>query len=275
MKSAGIFIDGANLFFTQRHLGWSVDFSRLITDVMNRYSVVQANYYVPESRPASEEQTAFDRMLLANGYSIIVKPVKKIVNKDTGEIVMKGNLDIELAVDALMLADRYDVFMLFSGDSDFLPLLRALKGKGKEIEVFSTPGISARELVSEPGITFHDLERMRERLEQGRSAGTDTDESPSKDFSGNLPPIGEVFTGTVLSVKPYGIFLGNPYHAKCLLPLGFLGVSRYIAYLPAIVRMTDLFEVSVFRINTEHEVPEITVKLIDRKMTAELTERID
>jgi uncharacterized LabA/DUF88 family protein len=279
MGRAAVFIDGANLFFTQRHLGWQIDFSRLMAFFIAGYASVQANYYVPASEPVSEENAAFTRVLTAHGYRITSKPVKKIVNKETGVIVMKGNLDVELVVDALTGADQYDTFILFSGDSDFLPLLRALKEKGKEVMVYSTQGLSARELLAEPGIAYHDLALLKERIEQvrpgesmrndGSAAGSD------QEFSLPLPDIGETFTGTVLKIQPYGIFLSNPYHVKCLLPLSFLGISKHISDLTAIVRMTDMFDVVVFHVNTARNIAEITVKLADKKMVEELTSRIE
>ncbi len=279
MGRAAVFIDGANLFFTQRHLGWQIDFSRLMAFFMSGYAPVQANYYVPASEPVSEENAAFTRVLTAHGYRITSKPVKKIVNKETGVIVMKGNLDVELVVDALSGADQYDTFILFSGDSDFLPLLRALKEQGKEVQVYSTQGLSARELLAEPGIAYHDLALLKERIEQvrpgesmrvyGLGAGND------QEFSLPLPDIGETFSGTVLKVQPYGIFLSNPFHVKCLLPLSFLGISKYIGDLTAIVRMTDVFEVVVFHVNSTRDIAEITVKLADKKMVEELISRIE
>ena len=279
MGRAAVFIDGANLFYTQRHLGWQIDFSRLMAFFMSGYASVQANYYVPASEPVSEENAAFTRVLTAHGYRITSKPVKKIVNKETGVIVMKGNLDVELVVDALIDIDHYDTFILFSGDSDFLPLIRALKEKGKGVIVYSTQGLSARELLAEPGIVYGDISVLKERIEQvrpgdlvrieGSPAGSD------QEFSVRLPDIGELFTGTVLKVQPYGIFLSNPFHVKCLLPLSFLGISKYIKDLTAIVRMSDVFGVSVFHVNTARDIAEITVKLVDKKMAEELASRIE
>ena len=82
---------------------------------------------------------------------------------------MKGNLDVELVVDALIDVDQYDTFILFSGDSDFIPLLRSLKAKGKEVIVYSTQGLSARELLAEPDIVYGDIAVLKERIEQVRS----------------------------------------------------------------------------------------------------------
>ncbi|TLU82035.1 MAG: NYN domain-containing protein [Chlorobium sp.] len=277
-KQAAIFIDGANLFFTQRHLGWQIDFSRLMAYFLSAYASVQANYYVPASEPVSEENAAFTRVLKAHGFRITSKPVKKIVNKETGDVVMKGNLDVELVVDALCAVDNYDTFILFSGDSDFIPLLRALKEKGKEVIVYSTQGLSARELLSETGIAFIDLAGFREWIGQvrpGESVRTSAViGSSGEDHPVRLPDIGELFTGTVLKVAPYGVFLSNPYHAKCLLPLSFLGITKYVSDLTAIVRMTDVFDVVVFQVNTSRDIAEITVKLADRRMSEELASRI-
>ena len=278
MGRAAVFIDGANLFFTQRHLGWQIDFSRLMAFFVSGYASVQANYYVPASEPVSEENAAFTRVLTAHGFRITSKSVKKIVNKETGVIVMKGNLDVELVVDALIDADQYDTFILFSGDSDFIPLLRALKAKGKEVIVYSTQGLSARELLAEPGIAYCDIAVLKERIEQSRlgdPAREGTFAVSDQEFSVRLPDIGELFTGTVLKVQPYGVFLSNPFHVKCLLPLSFFGISKYIKDLTAIVRMSDVFAVSVFHVNISREIPEITVKLVDKKMVEELASRID
>ncbi len=278
MGRAAVFIDGANLFFTQRHLGWQIDFSRLMAFFMSGYASVKANYYVPASEPVSEENAAFTRVLTAHGFRITSKSVKKIVNKETGVIVMKGNLDVELVVDALIDADQYDTFILFSGDSDFIPLLRALKAKGKEVIVYSTQGLSARELLAEPGIAYCDIAVLKERIEQSRLGDPAREGAfavSDQEFSVRLPDIGELFTGTVLKVQPYGVFLSNPFHVKCLLPLSFFGISKYIKDLTAIVRMSDVFAVSVFHVNISREIPEITVKLVDKKMVEELASRID
>lgn len=269
-EKAALFIDGANLFYTQRHLGWHIDFSRLMHYFMNRYQVSQARYYVSSQEPPSEDQAAFNRVLLTHGFEIISKPVKKIVNKDTGEVIMKGNLDIELAVDAMLTEHLYDRFILFSGDSDFLPLLRALQLKGKAVSVYSTRGISSRELYSGLDIDFHDLSVLEMEIGQSETAAA---AGGQEHAYSRLPETGERFTGSVLSIKPYGIFLVNPYHVKCLLPLGFLGVTERIADLASIVRMDDRFEVTVFHVDASREIPEITVKLADRAMSESLEKR--
>ncbi|MBM3422715.1 MAG: NYN domain-containing protein [Chlorobi bacterium] len=271
MQRAALFIDGANLFYTQRHLGWQIDFSRFMRYFMKRFDVVSARYYVPLQEPSSEDQSAFRRVLTTHGMHIISKPVKKIVNRDTGELVMKGNLDIELAVDAMLMENVYERFILFSGDSDFLPLIRALQKKGKEVSVYSTRGISAHELYSAPGVDFHDISVLETEIAQSDIGNLNSGDEHV--FAG-LPSTGDRFTGSVLSVKPYGIFLVNPYRVKCLLPLSFLGVVERITDLFSVIRMDDRFDVTVFDVDIAHDVPQITVKLVDRAMSEELERRV-
>ncbi|MBN1278815.1 MAG: NYN domain-containing protein [Chlorobium sp.] len=270
MQKAALFIDGANLYYTQRQLGWLIDFSRLMDFFMSRHDVVVARYYVPSQDPPSEDQVAFSRVLMTHGFDIVSKPVKKIVNRDTGDVVIKGNLDIELAVDAMLTEQYYDRIILFSGDSDFLPLIRALQKKGKKVSVYSTRGISAHELYTAPGIDFQDLSYLESEFVQSESIA---DIGQKAHVFSSLPAPGDRFSGSVLSVKPYGVFLVNPYHVKCLLPLSFLGVAERIFDLSAIIRIDDRFDVTVFAVDTSHDVPQITVKLADRDMSAELEKR--
>ena len=47
--------------------------------------------------------------------------------------IPKCNFDVEIAVDTIKLADRYDAICLFSSDADFVHLARYLKSKGKKV----------------------------------------------------------------------------------------------------------------------------------------------
>src|SRR5205085_5403960 len=51
---------------------------------------------------------------------------------------VKGNMDIELAIDAMELADHIDHMVLFSGDGDFRSLVEAMQRKGVRVSVAST-----------------------------------------------------------------------------------------------------------------------------------------
>ena len=78
-----------------------------------------------ESERKRAQQQGFIRMLNRNGYQVVKKPVRVFADGNT-----KADLDIELAIDMLTLADRCERMVLVSGDSDFVPVIRAVGMRG-------------------------------------------------------------------------------------------------------------------------------------------------
>src|SRR5262245_55555529 len=96
-----LFIDGANLYSTTKHLGFDVDFKRLLTEFCARGTLVRAFYYtaVIEHQEYTSIRPLVD-WLDYNGYTVVTKAAKEFVDS-TGRRKVKGNMDIELAVDAM------------------------------------------------------------------------------------------------------------------------------------------------------------------------------
>ncbi len=91
-----------------------------------------------------------------NGYRVITKPTKEFTDA-SGRRKVKGNMDIELAVDALELAGTVDHFVLFSGDGDFRYLVEALQKKGRKVSVAST-------VTTQPAMIADDLRRQADHF---------------------------------------------------------------------------------------------------------------
>ena len=72
-----------------------------------------------------------------NGYTMVTKPVKEFTDP-YGRRKIKGNMDIELAIDMMEMADKLDHIVLFSGDGDFHRLVEAVQRKGVRVTVVST-----------------------------------------------------------------------------------------------------------------------------------------
>ena len=72
-----------------------------------------------------------------NGYTMVTKPTKEYTDA-SGRRKIKGNMDIELTVDAMELAEHLDHVVLFSGDGDFRSMVAALQQKGLRVSVVST-----------------------------------------------------------------------------------------------------------------------------------------
>ncbi len=140
-----IFIDGANLFYAQKSLKIKIDYQRLY-DFLHQYKrIVEVRIYLAFDHE-SEKEKKFVEKLENIGYKVVLKKLK-IIKQGQNTFIKKGNLDIELALDAYELQDKYRTMALFSGDSDFLTLIKKLKRKAKRCVVFSTRKHVAKELV--------------------------------------------------------------------------------------------------------------------------------
>jgi len=133
-----LFIDGANLYATTKTLGFDIDYKRLLKEFQSRGYLVRAFYYTAliEDQEYSSIRPLID-WLDYNGYRVVTKPTKEFVDS-SGRRKVKGNMDIELAIDALELAPFIDHMVLFSGDGDFRSLIEAMQRRGVRCSVVST-----------------------------------------------------------------------------------------------------------------------------------------
>ena len=152
-----LFIDGANLHATAKTLGFDIDYKRLLAEFERRGSLVRAYYYtaVNEDPELSSLRPLID-WLDYNGYTVVTKSTKEFVDP-SGRRKVKGNMDIELAIDAMELASRIDQMVLFSGDGDFRSLVEAVQRQGVRVTVVST--ISTR-----PPMVADELRRQNRRF---------------------------------------------------------------------------------------------------------------
>jgi uncharacterized LabA/DUF88 family protein len=137
-ERVALFIDGANLYATSKALGFDIDYKRLLTHFRSKCQLVRALYYtaLAEDQEYSSIRPLID-WLDYNGYTMVTKPTREFTDA-SGRRKIKGNMDIELAVDAMRLSDHLDHIVLFSGDGDFRSLVLALQQRGKRVSVVST-----------------------------------------------------------------------------------------------------------------------------------------
>jgi uncharacterized LabA/DUF88 family protein len=162
-----LFIDGANLYATAKTLGFDIDYKRLLREFHSRGTLIRAFYYtaIVEDQEYSSIRPLID-WLDYNGYSVVTKATKEFVDH-TGRRKVKGNMDIELAIDAMELADHIDQMVLFSGDGDFRSLIEAVQRRGVRVTVVSTitsqPPMIADELRRQADV-FTDLVELQSKL---------------------------------------------------------------------------------------------------------------
>ena len=133
-----LFIEGSNLYAAARGLGFDIDYKLLRQEFARRGKLVRAAYYtaILESDEYSPIRPLVD-WLQYNGYALVTKPAREFTDS-AGRRRVKGNMDIDLAVDALELAPRIDHAVLFSGDGDFRPLVAGLQRMGVRVSVVSS-----------------------------------------------------------------------------------------------------------------------------------------
>ena len=163
MKKVAVFLDGSNLFYTQKKLGWNIDAEKLIDYCKGYGDVIEAIYYTGVS-PDGNQKKYHDK-LAHIGYSLVTKPVKTM-HDDDGSLTQKANLDIDIVLDMFNMIDRYDMAILISGDGDFERAVQQLKSRGKEVKVISTRGCVASELVYTVGINYIDLLNIKDTIER-------------------------------------------------------------------------------------------------------------
>ena len=166
-ERVALFIDGANLYATAKSLGFDIDYRRLLGFFRKRSRLIRAIYYTAlmEDAEYSPIRPLID-WLDYNGYRVVTKPAKEFTDS-LGRRKVKGNMDIELAIDVMQLADNLDHIVLFSGDGDFRSLISAVQAKGRRTSVVSTlttrPPMVADELRRQAD-QFIDLADLREEI---------------------------------------------------------------------------------------------------------------
>jgi uncharacterized LabA/DUF88 family protein len=162
-----LFIDGANLYATAKTLGFDIDYKRLLKEFQSRGTLLRAFYYtaIVEDQEFSSIRPLID-WLDYNGYTVVTKPVKEFDDGE-GRRRFKRNMSLELAVDAMELAEHVDQIVLFSGDGDFRPLVEAVQRRGVRVTVVSTissqPPMIADELRRQADV-FTDLVELQPKL---------------------------------------------------------------------------------------------------------------
>jgi uncharacterized LabA/DUF88 family protein len=179
-----LFIDGANLYATAKTLGFDIDYKRMLGEFRARGYLLRAYYYTAlvEDQEYSSIRPLID-WLDYNGFTVVTKAAKEFTDS-TGRRKVKGNMDIELAVDAMELAPRVDHIVLFSGDGDFRYLVEALQRRGVKVSVVSTvsvqPAMIADELRRQAD-EFIDLAHLSQRV------GRDPSERPMRQAGTEAP----------------------------------------------------------------------------------------
>lgn len=155
MVRRAVLIDGPNLYATLKALDVELDYKKLLAFLSQGVVMASAPYYFTAVRPEGEYASVRPLLdwLSYNGYHVVQKAVKEFTDSH-GARKVKGNMHVEMAVQALLLAQhaRIDEVVLFTGDGEFAALVKALRDFGIRVIVAST-------LETEPAIVADELRR--------------------------------------------------------------------------------------------------------------------
>jgi len=169
-----LFIDGSNLYAAAKSIGFDIDYKRLLKFFSEQSNFIRAYYYTAliDDQEYSPIRPLVD-WLDYNGYTMITKPTKEFTDS-AGRRKIKGNMDIEIAIDMMEMADKLDHMVLFSGDGDFRRLVEAVQNKGARVTVISTvkssPPMCADELRRQSD-QFVDIVDLKDHI--GRDHGSE------------------------------------------------------------------------------------------------------
>ncbi|AQZ52397.1 MAG: NYN domain-containing protein [Martelella sp.] len=172
-EKIALFIDGANLYAASKGLGFDIDYRRLLRVFQGKAYLLRAYYYTAliEDQEYSSIRPLID-WLDYNGYKVVTKPAKEFTDS-MGRRKIKGNMDIELAIDAMEQASTVDHLVIFSGDGDFTTLVEALQRKGRKVSVVST-------MATQPPMIADDLRRQADHFIDLVSLKQDIGREPSE-----------------------------------------------------------------------------------------------
>ncbi len=179
-NKVAMFVDGTNMFYAQRKLGFHIDYKKLYGYFTRSNPVYNAFYYTGRDVPPDQTTIAFMDALTYMGYTLRTKDIKTITDEETGETIRKCDLDVEIVIDMFNCIELYDIAVLCSGDGDFTRAVEMLRSKGKEIWACSCKGMAATELVNAVDKFFW-LERLEKDIRKSPTSGRNGDSFPERD----------------------------------------------------------------------------------------------
>lgn len=167
-SKAKIYIDGANIFYTQKKFGWSLDWQKVKHYLGGRWNIIEHRYYIG-LKQGDDKIRGYLKYLDYINFTVITKPLKIIQIDQNHPLhqlhnykqIHKCNFDVEISTDIVFDRSKIDEIILFSGDSDFKYLIEKIKNVGKKVIVFSSRKTISWELklAASEYIFLEDLEK--------------------------------------------------------------------------------------------------------------------
>lgn len=151
-----VFIDAANVWDVMKSKTKLVDYKNFENYFSKSFKASKVKFFYYDAYPKTGtrdysldgKHKFFTYLKKGLGFEVIKKELKRIfiVREDGESVIEKGNMDVEMTIDAIHNIKEYDIAILLTGDSDFLALVNYLKNVNKKVYIFSSENNISREL---------------------------------------------------------------------------------------------------------------------------------
>jgi len=141
--------------------GWSLDFKKFSVYLKDKYNVSKAFLFIGK-KPGNE---GLYRYLKRAGYQLVYKPTITSKNPNK-ELTIKGNVDAELVLHAMIEYDNYDRAIIVAGDGDYHCLVEYLHDNNKLEKIFIPNRYSYSSLLRGYRNYFAYVSDLRKKLEK-------------------------------------------------------------------------------------------------------------
>ncbi|MFH1564830.1 MAG: NYN domain-containing protein [bacterium] len=172
-KTIYVFIDASNLWQAQKAKGKLFNYEKVKNFLKDKFETpsVQIFYYTAYPADGTRDHSLdgkhkfFTFLKKGLGFVVRKKELKRIqiLTEEGQTIEEKGNMDVEITIDAIHYITKYDIAVLFTGDSDFLALVSYLRRGGKKVYIFSSKNNISRELKT-GGDGYFDILNIKENI---------------------------------------------------------------------------------------------------------------
>ncbi|HDH31306.1 MAG TPA: NYN domain-containing protein [Candidatus Wolfebacteria bacterium] len=170
-RSIYVFIDASNVWNAVKSVKKFIEYKKLKNYFKNELNANKVEIFYYDAYPKDgtrdysidEKHKFYTYLKKGLGFTVRKKELKRIsiISENRESVIEKGNMDVELTIDAIHNINKYDVAVLFSGDADFLALVNYLKNSGKKVYIFSSKDNISHELKT-GGSGYFDLKNIDE-----------------------------------------------------------------------------------------------------------------
>jgi len=154
-----VLIDGSNLFYAASYLNLEIDYVKLLRCLVQNRRLVRAYFYTGVDR-LNDKQQGFLHWMRRNGYRVVTKDLVQFPDGS-----QKANVQVEIAVDMMTLADHCETVILVSGDGNLAYAANAIAYRGVQIELVSLRSMTSDSLINVAD-QYTDLDTLKAEIQR-------------------------------------------------------------------------------------------------------------